>query len=63
MMDGANAEAVPDQVFLAGDASGNLLLCLVSRHTMQLQALQLTLQTGGPEMARASVRFNACLLD
>ncbi len=52
------AEAVPDQIFLAGDANNNLLLCLVSRHTMQLQALRLTLQTDGHETPQASVSFD-----
>lgn len=51
------AEATPDQVFLAADASGGLLLCLVSRHTMQLQALQLILQPRGGDVARATVCF------
>ena len=56
------AEAVPGQVFLAADANGGLLLCLVSSHTMQLQALQLRLQRAGAEQAHASVRCAKVLL-
>ena len=49
------ADASPDQVFLAADPDGGLLLCLVSRHTMQLQALQLKLQPRGGDVAQATV--------